>query len=139
MPDADRAAYAEAANSRARVTSADPPPPAEEIHIWMATADRITRYVTIPRRQATLPVLMSVLRGLAGEPDDDSPERPVDISQPGQTSNGGPQCSPSPRTHACRQPVASRQETPNLRPPTRGAKGVQSGVLATCGFRPQFR
>ena len=80
MPDADRAAYAEAASSRARVTGADPPPPAEEIHIWMATADRITRHVTIPRLQATLPVLLSVLRGLVGEPGDDSPERLTGIS-----------------------------------------------------------
>jgi hypothetical protein len=80
MPAADREAYAGAASSRARVIGADPPPPAEEIHIWMATADRITRHVTIPRRQATLPVLVSVLRGLAGEPDDDSPEHPTDIS-----------------------------------------------------------
>ncbi len=80
MPAADRAAYAKAASGRARVTGTDPPPPAEEIHIWMATADRITRYVTIPRRQATLPVLMSVLRGLVGEPGDDSPERLTGIS-----------------------------------------------------------
>jgi len=80
MPAADQAAYAEAASSRARVTGADPPPPAEEIHIWMATADRITRHITIPRRQATLPVLMSVLCRLAGEPGDDSPEHPADIS-----------------------------------------------------------
>ena len=66
MPEADREAYAEAASSRARATGADAPPPAEEIHIWMATADRITRHVTIPRHAATMPLLMSVLHGMVG-------------------------------------------------------------------------
>lgn len=48
---------------------ADPPPPAEEIHIWTATADRITRHVTIPRQQAAMPLLMSVLHAMTGEPE----------------------------------------------------------------------
>lgn len=69
MPEADREAYAEAASSRARAIGADAPPPAEEIHIWMATADRITTHVTIPRQKATMPLLMSVLHGLVGEPE----------------------------------------------------------------------
>ncbi len=69
MPDADREAYAEAAQSRARAIGADAPPPAEEIHIWMATADRITRHVTIPRQAATMPLLMSVLQGMVGAPE----------------------------------------------------------------------
>ena len=69
MPDADRAAYAEAVQSRARAIAADAPPPAEEIHIWMATADRITRHVIVPRQKATVPLLMSVLHGMAGEPE----------------------------------------------------------------------
>ena len=69
MPDADRDTYAEAATSRAHAIGADPPPPAEEIHIWMATADRITRHVTIPRQEATIPLLMSVLHGMVGEPE----------------------------------------------------------------------
>jgi hypothetical protein len=68
MPEADRAAYAEAATSRARAIAAGAPPPAEEIHIWLATGDRITRHVTIPRHAATVPVLMSVFHELAGEP-----------------------------------------------------------------------
>jgi hypothetical protein len=69
MPDADQEAYAEAATSRAHAIGADPPSPAEEIHIWMATADRITRHVTIPRQEATMPLLMSVLHGMVGEPE----------------------------------------------------------------------
>jgi transcriptional regulator with XRE-family HTH domain len=69
MPDADREAYAEAAQGRARATGADAPPPAEEIHIWMATADRITRHVAIPRQAATMPLLISVLQGMAGDPE----------------------------------------------------------------------
>jgi len=69
MPQADREAYAEAARSRARAIAADAPPPAEEIHIWMATADRITRHVTIPRHAATVPLLMSVLHGVVAEPE----------------------------------------------------------------------
>jgi hypothetical protein len=72
MPGTDRAAYAEAASGRAHAIGADPPPPAEEIHIWMATADRITRHVTISRQQATAPLLMSVFHELAGEPDTQS-------------------------------------------------------------------
>jgi hypothetical protein len=71
MPDADRAAYAGAAQTRARAAGADAPPPAEEIHIWMATADRITRHVTIPRHKATVPLLISVLQGMVGEPQHD--------------------------------------------------------------------
>ena len=71
MPPADRDAYAEAATNRARAAGADAPPPAEEIHIWMATADRITRHVVIPRQAATMPLLMSVFHGMIGEPDRD--------------------------------------------------------------------
>jgi hypothetical protein len=71
MPDADRAAYAEAAQGPARATGADAPPPAEEIHIWMATADRITQHVTIPRHKATMPLLISVLQGMAGDLEHD--------------------------------------------------------------------
>jgi hypothetical protein len=71
MPQADRDAYAEAATSRARAAGADAPPPAEEIHIWIATADRITRHVVIPRQQATVPLLMSVFQRMTGEPGHD--------------------------------------------------------------------
>jgi hypothetical protein len=68
MPETDRAAYAEAATGRARATGAESPPPAEEIHIWMATADRVTMHVAIPRREATIPAIVSVFRGLLAEP-----------------------------------------------------------------------
>lgn len=71
MPQADREAYAEAAQGRARAIGADAPPPAEEIHIWMATADRITRHVAIPRQAATMPLLISVLQGMIGDPEYD--------------------------------------------------------------------
>ncbi len=71
MPDADRAAYAEAARGRARAIGADAPPPAEEIHIWMATADRVTQHVAIPRQAATMPLLMSVLQGMVGDLEHD--------------------------------------------------------------------
>jgi transcriptional regulator with XRE-family HTH domain len=80
MPEADREAYAEAAQSRARAIGADAPPPAEEIHIWIATADRITRHVTIPRHKATVPLLMSVFRGMAGEPDGQPQQHRTGIS-----------------------------------------------------------
>jgi hypothetical protein len=68
MPPADRDAYAGAATNRARAAGAGAPPPAEEIHIWMATADRITRHVVIPRQQPIVPLLMSVFQGMIGEP-----------------------------------------------------------------------
>jgi hypothetical protein len=68
MPQADRDAYCEAATGRVRAAGAAAPAAAEEIHIWMATADRITRHVVIPRQQATLPLLMSVFQQMTGEP-----------------------------------------------------------------------
>jgi len=80
MPEADREAYASAASSRARAIGADAAPPAEEIHIWIATADRITRHVTIPRHKATVPLLMSVFSGMAGEPDGQRQQRRTGIS-----------------------------------------------------------
>ena len=69
MPQADRQAFAESAQGRARATGAEAPPPAEEIHIWMATADRITLHVAIPRQAVTMPLLISVLQGMVGDPE----------------------------------------------------------------------
>ena len=92
MPDADREAYAEAASSRARAIGADPPRPAEEIHIRMATADRITTHVTIPGRKRAYRCSCPSFTGWPGN----------------RNKNSGPQCSPSPRTHARGQPVDSR-------------------------------
>lgn len=68
MPQADRDAYTGAATTRARAASAGAPAPAEDIHIWTVTADRITRHVVIPRQQATVPLLMSVFQQMTGEP-----------------------------------------------------------------------
>ena len=89
MPGADRAAYAEAASSRARAVAAGAPPPAEEIHIWLATGDRITRHVTISRQAATVPVLMSVFHELVGESDGESHECGTVISGRGQLTDAG--------------------------------------------------
>ena len=86
MPQADREAYAEAATNRARAADAGAPPPAEEIHIWMATVDRITRHVVIPRQTATMPLLMSVFHGMIGRtrPRSAGPGDPVrpDLTPP---------------------------------------------------------
>jgi hypothetical protein len=72
MPAADRDAYAVAAASRARAIAAGQPP-VEEVHVWTTTADRITRHVTIPRQEATMPVLMSVLHSLTGGTEQQAP------------------------------------------------------------------
>jgi hypothetical protein len=43
----------------------------------MATADRITRHVIIPRQEVTMPLLMSVLHGMVGEPGHERQAAPV--------------------------------------------------------------
>jgi transcriptional regulator with XRE-family HTH domain len=103
MPDADREAYAEAAQSRARAIGADAPPPAEEIHIWMATADRITQHVAIPRQAATMPLLISVLQGMAGDPEHDrhAPVLPFAQQPPWRTYAAGRGCAVCHVIRAC--------------------------------------